>query len=465
MRNPFRPPRPDDAQLGVLARVVNATTTRLFTTLSTFGLSHNGGRDLLKVFGYPTESERSFDYFWNLYRFGGYSARIVAGVPRSCWRDGARFLPDTDSEEELISDELATLRGLGLFRALERADILNRIGAYSVLYVGVPDGKDPREPIEGGGGGRLDDVYFSPYSQPAATVVQYDTDVRSPRYGLPELYTLNPNGVHAAHSGTTVADVRQSITAHWSRVVHLAEGALDNALTGTPYLDPIVHRILDLDKAAGGAAEAYYRNAAQKFTMDIDKEASMSAAEMAALDEASKAWLNDWKTFIGARGAKFRTHPVDMISPRDTVDVALDELSAYTGIPRRILTGEGGGQLKGTEDKASYNQLINDRQDQECTGWFLGALAPIAAAGLLQLPERYVVDWPVPEAMDEETQSKVELNEARAAQARAQAVATYGAAPGAEAVVPPDVFRREVLRVTDAQIGAAAAQMQALGDG
>lgn len=468
IRKPAPPPVPagiGDAQLGVLARVVNATTTRLFSTLQTFGISHNGARDTNKVFGYPTNGERTFSYFWELREKNGFASRIVDGVARSCWRDGVVFRPEKDSEETLLVDEIDALERAGLYRELERADILNRVGAFSVLYVGVPDGKAPSEPIEGGGGGHLEDTYFAAYAQPSVTVAQYDMDVQSPRYGLPVSYVLSPSGLLASGHTSAIVDQRQSITVHWSRVVHLAEGALTNRLYGTPYLGPIVHRLLDLHKTTGGAAEAYYRNAAQKFTMDVDKDASMSVAEMEALDTASKAWLNDWKTFIGARGAKFRTHPVDMISPKDTAAVALWEVSAYTGLPIRVLTGEGGGQYKGNEDRAAYNQVINDRQSQVCEGWLLDALRPLDAAGLLTLPERYFVEWPVPEATDDETRSVVERNEAQAAQALAAAVAAYGQAVGVEQVLPPDVFRREILRVTDAQIGDAIGKLQALGDG
>jgi hypothetical protein len=241
----------------------------------------------------------------------------------------------------------------------------------------------------------------------------------------------------------------------------MSEGALDNGIYGAPALEAVANRLVDLNKTIGGSAEAYYRNAAKKFTMDIDKEASISATDIAALDETAREWINGWKDFIGMRGAKIHSQSVDQITPKDTVTVALQAISGATGIPIRILTGEGAGQLAGNEDKASYNQLISDRQTQVCEPWFLGALRPLDTAGLLELPETFFLDWPVPEAMDEKTKSEVELNEAKTAEATARAVATNGAAPGADLVVPVEEFRADILRL---QNGNAPGGLSALGD-
>ena len=458
MRNPFRPNLGDD-QVGFLANVVNSTIRQL-STLSAFGVSHNKGRDIKEVFGYPTEAERSYQYYWELFKFQDYAARIVGAPPRSCWRDGVVIRPEEDSKEVLLADEMTALKGAGLFLGLERADVLNRVGSFAALFVGVPDGKPPREPIDGSGGGKLEDVYFSPYSEAAVTISDYETDTKSPRYGLPILYTLDPSSSRAG-STTTATDIRQAITVHWSRVVHMSEGALDNGIYGAPALEAVANRLVDLNKTIGGSAESYYRNASQKYTMDIDKEASITAPEIEALDEAAKAWINGWKDFIGMRGAKINNLSVDQIPPKETVMVALQAISGATGIPIRILTGEGAGQLAGNEDKASYNQLISDRQNQICAPWFLGALRPLDTARLITLPETFFLDWPLPEAMDELTKSEVELNEAKTAEATARAIATFGASPGADLVVPIDEFRTDILRL---ESDNAPGGLSALGD-
>lgn len=407
--------------MGIRQFVTNAyKTIRRSDEAGLFGFSHDGNRDIKEVYGYPTEGQRSFSYYYEYYRFNGMANRIVSMIPRSCWRDGAVISDSHDSDTVLLEDEMKELKRAGMFRELEKADILNRIGNYSVMYVGVPDGEDPSQPVSNTpkSASLAKDVYFAAYNFDSITITDYDEDPTSARYGLPVMYTLNPS---STNTDSKTADNRQSIKAHWTRVVHLAEGALDNGITGTPALEPGITRCIDWDKTIGGGAEAFFRNAAQKLTLDIDKEAKATKDDMDALNDGSKKWLNGWKSFIGLKGAKIRALEVPNADPRESTETIIQGLSGTYGIPVRILTGEGAGQLAGNEDKASYNQLINDRQDQLCAEWLLDTLTPLERAGMLTMPEDFVVQWPLPEAMDEKTMSEVRLNEARAANALADA--------------------------------------------
>lgn len=460
----WKRPLLDDEQL---QRFINTSTTILKRDMtSLFGVSHNGNRDLQKVYGYPDEGSLTYDYFYTQYQLNGVANRIVNMPARSCWRDGAELREDPDANAVIFTDEMAALDRAGLFDALEECDILNRLGEYAVLYIGLPDTNDTSQPIEKKGSENdLENIYFAAYSQDSAVINKYDEDIASPRYGLPETYTLTPTGLV---SGSTASDQRQSITAHWSRVVHMAEGSLGNRLFGIPALKPIINRVLDLEKTTGGAAEAFYRNAAQKLTFAVDKEYKLDGPALEAFQSDMEDFINQWKNAIGATGLKVDSLEVPMADPTPATKAAWTFIAAYTGVSQRIWTGEGSGQLTGNEDKASFNQLISDRQKQLCAGWLLTALKAIEKAGLVTLPVKYVITWPLPTAMDEETESKVNLNNAKAAQARAEAIAAYVMAVGAESIIPPKEFLTTVLALEGEALDRLTAELGGMidrGDG
>ena len=70
--------------------------------------------------------------------------------------------------------------------------------------------------------------------------------------------------------------------------------------------------------------------------------------------------------------------------------------------------------MAGSEDKAAYNQVVDDRRKQYCSGWLMEALRVLEKAGMLSLDGVTEIKWPLNEALDEKTKSEVELNEARA---------------------------------------------------
>ena len=54
---------------------------------------------------------------------------------------------------------------------------------------------------------------------------------------------------------------RKTINVHYSRVIPLAEGALDSEIDGISSIEPVFNRLLDWEKVVGGSSEAVYQNA------------------------------------------------------------------------------------------------------------------------------------------------------------------------------------------------------------
>ena len=405
------------------AALSNAVSNQISTMRGQFasmlGISHNGKRDLYDVYGYrrSLSGTRGFEFMYNYSRRQGIANRIAYGMPKTCWRDSFEVyeMNEQGEEEQILQEQVEALKKAKFIKKMEQADILNRIGRMSVLFVGVPDGREPRQEVGAVAGGEnfLDKLYFSPYAYDGVEVYELENDTKNPRFGLPKLYQLQ-----RIDRGDTEKDSGlKSIIAHWTRVIHLNENALDSDIEGMGALEPVMNRILDIDKATGGASEAYFRNAKGKIAYEIDKEfaASLLTDQKAkdAFNEGAEKYTNSFQDHTVAAGSKVKTLPTDHQSPLDTIKVALWEISGYTGIPIRILTGEGSGQLAGSEDQLAYNQIVRDRQRLVCSEWICRLFEILSSAGMLTLPGSYKIKFPVQEAATES--QKVEIGDKRAA--------------------------------------------------
>lgn len=405
---------------------------------SLIGLSPDGKRNMAEIFKYPEAI--SYSDYRNLYARGDIAKRIVDMIPQACWSDAVGM---KDGEEEVFETELKVLKRLGMFKAIKAADVLNRIGNFSVLYVGIPDNQeDLTQPAGTSNKNSVKNLFFTAYSYDGVTITKWDTDVTSPRCGQPILYQLQtkkPSNREIKDSTT------KSIIVHYTRVVLMNEGALESKLDGVPYLEATFNRFIDLDKTAGGSAEAYFRNARGKTSFETSPEfaASLTDEAKAQLDEDAEAFQNDWKDFIKLAGMKANPLTTPHHDPKETGNLSLKLISGATGIPLRVLTGEGGGQTTGAEDKATYNQLIQDRQSDECEFWLWNLLTILRNAKLFpEWKPSAEFDWPINEVLNELDKSMVRKNNSEAVKNVSDAINDLG---GLASELSPQQAIEEVL--------------------
>lgn len=395
--------KPEHTKAG---KVVNALqfTIRRMQNLLGFGVSPDGKRDYNQIFGYGADLGYT-DYF-GMYKRNAIGSTVVAKVAKGCWNETPKIMV---GDTQILEDELDQLDKMGFFRALERADILNRIGPFSVLLIGMPDDMDLDQPINKASD--IQGLYFNPYNFDGIEITKWDNDPTSQRFQLPELYQLQ-----TTDHGDKIKDVRiKAITVHYSRVIHLAEGALDSDIEGSSALEPVWNSLINILKVTGGSGEAYFKNSRQQRALEADKEARLEKGSDAvtALDENLEAFDNGWGNTLRLQNMKVTHLPIHMISPRDSFDVSVEEVSGQTGIPIRILTGKGGGQTTGKEDRASWNSIIADRRSTECDDYLMQGLKIMAEAGLFELPDNAIVEWPPQASLNESEKSEVNERDAK----------------------------------------------------
>ena len=408
-----------DSYLGVVLNAVKTIGRRLGSG-GLFGVSPDGKRNYNVLFGYGEHLDYA-DYL-AMYKRGGIASTVVAKVAKSCWRD----MPEIkDNDKGILEEQLLKLKKVKFFKAMERADILNRVGNFSVMLIGIPDGLQLNQPIGLAKKDSFSSMYFNVYSYDGIEIIQFDNDPASPRFGLPVLYqlqTIDTDGSQRKQKQMI------SVIAHYTRIVHLAEGQLDSTVEGTPALEAPWNALIDKNKVRGSSAESYYRNSRQKLALEVNEGAKFSKDPEVkmALKENVENWQNGFEDTLRLENMKANMLQPSMASPRDPFDIAVEEVSGTTGIPVRILTGKGGGTLVGSEDKATWNALVLDRQDQECTIYLLDALAIMAEAGILELPEDAEVEWPVQSSLSEKESSESAKNKAEAFKAITEGLTNIG---------------------------------------
>lgn len=410
-----------------LGAILNAASNLFNRGGGTIGISPDGKRNYNELFGYGVDL--CYADYKDMFKRGGIANTVVAKLPKSCWRDCPKIKLNDDV---ILENELLKLNKVDFFGAIERADIANRIGMYSVLFIGVPDGLDPSLPIGMANKDNFSGMYFNAYEEDGVIVSKWDTDPASPRYNQPEIYTLQAS----INSNSKLQPSISSIQVHHSRIVHIAEGALSNKLEGCSSLEAPWNAITDKLKVSGSNGEANFKNSRQKIVLSAREGAKFDPNDVASLKENAENFQNNQEDFLRTKNMDTMAIQPNISSPRDAYDINVEEVAGTTGIPVRILTTKAGGSVTGSEDKATWNALVLDRQDHICTPILLSALQIMANVGILELPEDAKVVWPKQSALSEKESSETMKNKADAFKSAAEGLSTIGA----DEVIAKSVF-------------------------
>jgi hypothetical protein len=365
-------------------------------------LRYNGGRqtrDIYAAAGY--DQKIGYEQYVLRYLRQDVARRVVNVVADDSWRLAPQLLDgldlDTAQEESeftrtwlLLADnqaeEAETRRGL--LHYLHRLDKVSGIGRYAVLFLGLRDGQpSSAEARPGSLSSPADLLFASVFDEASAKVLRYESDRQSPRYGKPTLYQITERN----DAGTMV-----TFEAHWTRCIHVADNVLASDLAGSPRLEAIWNRLIDLDKLAASTGEAGWRAMVPgyAFTTKDGYELGGDSTERAAqLDE----FTNDLRRYIELNGMEVQELGGQLQDPSGAVGVVLKLISAGTGIPLRKLTGSEMGQLASGQDDDNWTDVIEARQQQHVTPAIIRpTVNRLLWLGVLPQPAsgEFVVWWP-----------------------------------------------------------------------
>lgn len=417
------------------------------------GLSYGGDRDYYATLGYNRNPDpKEYRARWER---GGIAETINDAPAEASWRDRPKVIDEASegADDEPVTDfekDVQTLfDDLQLLHYLERWDKALGMGEYGLLMLGLAESDTANiEDIESADAPSLDQAaeedtydiadlaYFSVFTQESVADVATVTNPMHERYGLPQRYDLELDA----------GDGARTETVHYTRVLHAAEGLLDNEVYGKPRLRPVLNRLDDREKILGGSAEAYWRSADRRLQLNYEGDAKPQDADDVA--EEAEEMIHGLRSVITTRNTELTAIEGSDPDPTGALDKNTEELSGTVGIPKRILTGSERGELASTQDKATFAGRIAERQSSFCEPMMLRPLIDrLVFLGIVSEPtgDGYEVEW----------EDIFELNELeRAELAKTWAEALKNAAPmGDPGSLATDAEIREAILQWDPEKG------------
>lgn len=322
---------------------------------SMLGFQMGGLRNLYDVFGWK-RNLRFIDYY-RKYRRHPIARRVVNSYPNALWADPPILAGDptfTKAWQGILMD-------IPIFATIQKLDKLCRIGRYAILVVGLDDGGRMDTDARGAKAKKI--IFLQPYSEQSVHIKSYVTNTNDPRYGQPLLYTVYPGEFEALSDvgQRTVSMSLKSFDVHFSRVLHIAEGALESPIFGGSCLEPIYNDLDDLEKVSGGSAEVFWLNSNRGLHVDVDKEMELKGDDADALEEEIDEYSNNLRRVIRTRGVKISNLGTDFLDPTGPFNVPLTNVCTATGIPKSVLTGQESGQLASQQNRASWSDRCDER--------------------------------------------------------------------------------------------------------
>lgn len=391
-----------------MSKILDFTASLLRRTgsFTRAGVTFGGARDLYAVLGYKTDLEYA-DYVAR-YNRGGIAKRIVDAPAKATWRLQP-FIEEANSlgEETAFEKEWKKLAlRLNLFHYIERVDKLASLGKYSVMVLGAGSGslEQPLVNIEG-----PQNLFFvSVFSEDNAEVNAYISDPANPRFGLPEMYTIDFSSDLTLPGKSVVSPLRKKV--HHSRVIHVAENLLENDIIGRPRLEAVWNHLDDLDKVTGGAAESFWMMANRGIHLNLEDGTELDPDDEKKLEDEVEEYQHNLRRMIMTRNMQLTPLGGKDVDPRGAADVLISLIAGTSEIPKRILLGSESAELASTQDRANWNERIIERQ-QSYGGPRI--LRPIIDRFIdikaLPDPVSYGIAWPDLSALSKREQAEVAL--------------------------------------------------------
>ena len=352
------------------------------------GIQHSGARDLYDVFGY-NKCPSHQDYVLKFLR-QDIAQRVVNAPVDGIWSDPPRLL----SGGVIWQPWVEFVRENTVFAWLRQTDQFAGLGTFAICVMGIDDGKALAEPINTRRKNKL--MYMQPYLEGSVQISAFEEDETSPRFGKPLLYEVTPGEVTVGRtSAQTKLQQRTKFTVHYSRVLHIAEGTMENRVFGHSRLEPVYNVLDDLLKVCGGSAETYWLAANRGMQVDVDREMDLNADDAEALSDEIQEYQHQLRRVIRTRGVKITNLGSDVADPKGVFMVLIALLSSTTGIPQRVLMGAEAGQLASQQDRANWAQRLRERISTYAEPFILRPFIKfLSESNILVIPDDIVYEWP-----------------------------------------------------------------------
>lgn len=442
------------------ATLVNSYTSDPFVRSQLMRYMVDGPKNIDADCGYPTWLTPL--HYSTMYEREGVAKRVVHCEPNESWRVVPEVYEDENPENdtEFEKEWKAFVKRWDPWHWLHRIDQISGIGQFGILLLGLDDGRDLNEPVEGMeewdgtmdeegdvlGSGKINLIYIRAFSEEVVWVAVREKDVKSKRYGLPVMYDVQFRDYPSW--GISAGEI-VSRKIHWTRVIHVADNRVMSEVYGVPRMREVYNRLFDLRKVYAASGEGYWRGAFPGLAFEINPELADQGIEMdkESIRKEFAAYADGLQRYMAVQGVTTKSLPPQVVDPSGTAESLLKSIAIAKEIPYRILFGSEEAKLASGQDSRAWNDRVARRQNTYVTPHLVRPFVDrLVQFGILPPVEEYFVDWPDLNAPTDQDKAGVGLT-------RTQALASY-VGGGVDQLIPPRSFLAIVLGMTTEEIDA-----------
>lgn len=421
---------------------VNSEIVARMALANLLGQSFGGDRDLYNALGYPKAV--GYNDFVLRYKRQDIAKAVIKRPVETTWAGNIEVLEASESEDTAFETAFDKLqKDFKLKTVFSRLDRLTCLGRYGVLLMGFDDVKeklDFMKPTNPRSISKL--LYLKALSEGSAKIESYETNTKSERYGLPKFYEIILKTTIG--NGTTSATIK----VHYSRVIHVAWDLMEDDTEGTPVMESIFNRLMDIEKLVGGSSEMFWKGARPGYQGVIDKEYNLGSEEEKDLDNQVDEYEHGLRRIFTAQGIELKNLAPQVSDPTAHVAVQVQMICSITGIPQRVLLGSERGELASGQDANLWKTLIQDRRTEQVEPNIIRAFVDkMIEVGILPSPSSagYTIMW-------SDLFAPSEKERAETGKTRAAAVQQFLQNPIAPELISVDAFVQFFLGLSKEQI-------------
>lgn len=427
--------------------------------------------------GYPDSTSYAGEQYQELFDRLSVANRVVSLMPSESWQVQPRVFEDeSDSnvtEFEKAWDELsAQLRadsyykkeeGSVIWSYLKRLNIVSGIGTFGVMLLGIDDGKRLDQAIDGveqqyptsstsydiygpsptesmaeqpvstlGTDAQYQPITMSPpeptspkgkckllflrvFSEKLVQITQYESNVNSPRFGMPKMYRVTLNDPKTQSTGIGLPTT--TVAVHWTRLIHVADNLINSDVFGNPRMLPVLNHLLDLRKIYGASAEGYWKQAfATMVIKSLPQLGGDPSLDLSAARSTIENIENGLSRSMVLNGFEAEQLPPSVTDPTQYIDKIIEAICIQLGVPVRVFKGSERGELASSQDDASWNDRLRAYQRDYLTPHVICKFIDrLIAIGVLPEPEDgYGVEWPDLDSLTDMDKAKIGLTQTQA---------------------------------------------------
>lgn len=386
----------------------NLTRQRFnFVGSSNLGFELTGGyhaadakRNIWQAAGYPDQIE--FENLWNMVERNGLAHAALHLPVSKTWQnfptitDGEKKEGDT-TQTQFEKDLDILINKHKLWHRLKALDKRQSYGRYGGLILVVKElaQQETTKPMNAVGGVhaivKLVPAYESQIIVNPSNII---SDITDPMFGNPTQYEFR------SYVAGSRSPLEQNATRnlHHSRVYAWGEDADDGTIFGVPALLSSFNALLDYEKIRASMAEGYFKNAKQRFTLNVNDKQIASTMLHGERKEAFDKQIDDFSTGIDTSlllsGMEAKQLQSAMHDPQNPIMICVNEVGAARKIPATILIGQQTGRLASDEDQSHFSQNMNARRELEANEMILGFFDHLIKYKLITPPKNEIcIEW------------------------------------------------------------------------